>query len=186
MKRRTLLAGAGSAFTGLATGCLADAVGPGGDRERSGDDPTIPESPSDYPFTTADLEAFDPAGTYRDVSIGSRTGVDDAYGPHEVRIWNDAPVPSVELRITDVRAERVVHQRTYEIPAEEELRLSLLEPAVYIIQLQIPSDGIEQALRVPCLFFDCNESATRIGVTEGGEIRSTVVQTRMGCPSADC
>lgn len=211
MNRRTLLAGAGIALvTGLG-GCLVDATSPDdagnengsddGSRNESDDggrngnddgngdgidDRSIPDSPSDYPRDTGGLDAFDPAGTYEEVDVGSREGVDDAYRPHDVRVWNAGAVPAIELRIVDATGEAVVHDATHEIPEDDELTISLLKPSVYLVELRIPTAGTRQTVRVPCTLFDCNGSATQIGVLEDGRIEGRVVTTLAGCPSADC
>ncbi|WP_226482932.1 hypothetical protein [Natrinema amylolyticum] len=187
MNRRTILAGAGFAFSTPFAGCLADSVSSGDTgAEHDPDSSDIPDSPGDYPVNTGGLEEFDPESTYEEIDIGSREGVDDSSRPHDVEIWNEAAESEVVLRTIDFREELVVHHETYEIPDDTSLSVSLVEPSEYLIEMRVPATETQRMLRVPCHFFDCNASVTRIGIFEDGKMRSSVLLTTAACPSAEC
>ena len=187
MNRRTVLTGTGFALSASSAGCLGNSglSGDTGDDYGPDDSDTV-DSASDYPVNTGDLEEFDPERTYKEVAVGDRDGVDDSYRPHDVAIWNEAAESEVGLRIVDSTEESVVHHETYQIPADTTLSVSLLEPSEYRIEVRVPATETQHTLRVPCRFFDCNVSSTRIGVFEEGQMRSSVLSTTMACPSAEC
>ena len=195
MNRRTVLAGVGAAVCTSFGGCLAteDPSGNGSDSapeaagDRADDDDSGPQrSPSEYPVDTGDLEEFDPDRTAETVDVGSRAGVDGAYGPHDVTVWNAAGVPAVDVRITDASDESTVHRETYEIPSDAALSVSLLEPSNYHVEVRVPAADTRHVLAVPCQFFDCNSSVTRIGIFDGGRMGSSVLSTTAACPSTAC
>ena len=195
MNRRTVLAGVGAAVCTSFAGCLGTEVRAGNGSadsrprdagERADDDSRTNESPAEYPVNTGDLEEFDPDRTAETVAVGSRAGVDRSHRPHHIDVWNAAGVPAVDVRITDATDESTVHRETYEIPPDAALSISLLTPSNYRIELRVPATEARHALGVPCRFFDCNGSVTRIGVFEGGRMRSSVLSTMMACSSAPC
>ncbi|WP_247002335.1 hypothetical protein [Halosolutus gelatinilyticus] len=186
MNRRTLLAGAGVALTIPFAACL-DGVA-AGESDDGGDaaDVDIPDSPSEYPVNSGGLDEFSPTATYEEVAIGSRRGVADEYRPHDVAVWNAAAEPEIDLRIIDSAAESVVHRETYAIPDDTALVVSLLQPSAYLVEVRVPAAETRHTLRVPCHFFDCNSSVTRIGALDDEEIRSSVLSTTAECSSAEC
>lgn len=196
MNRRTILAGVGSALCTSFAGCLATdspsghastETPPKGAEDGDGnDDSETLESASEYPVNTGGLDEFDPERTDEAVDVGSRAGVDRSYRPHAVDIWNAAGVPAVDVRIVDSMDESVVLRETYELPVDTALSVSLLEPSNYRLEVRVPATGTRHTLGVPCRFFDCNGSVTRIGVFEGGRMRSSVISTTAACPSAAC
>lgn len=187
MNRRTVIASAGLALSTSFAGCLANST-PLGDTGNENDpsNSDIPDSPSDYPVNTGELEEFDPGSTYMEVDIGSREGVDDAYKPHDVGIWNEVAESEVTLRIIDYTEESVIHYETYEIPDGTSLSVSLLKPSEYLVEVSVPDTETQHIVRVPCRFFDCNASVTQIAVFEDGQMRSSVLATTVACPSAEC
>lgn len=213
MHRRTFLAAAAAGgLVGPLAGCLSDGEPPdgsssddrpseepqidggtliddesngsdGGDTNRSDGD--VSEFDLEYPLARYDLETltYDPADTHAEVEIGSEAFADDFYHPHELRIWNQAGVPAIELRITDTMTGSVFHDERHEIPADEELRVSLAALSEYRYEVRVPEFDVAQRFSVPCFLFDCNESWTEIGAFSGGELRSTQGSTLVGCQS---
>ena len=187
MERRTLLAAAGFSLTGPLAGCLSRSTSDGAaERDDESEGSQVSDSPSEYPVNSGDLAAFDPEETYNAVDVGGREGVADDYRPHAVVIWNDAAAPEISLRITDSKEKTVVHRETYAIPDDTALSVSLLEPGAYIVEIGIPEAAATHTLRVPCYFFDCNDSFTRVGVFAADDIRSSVLSTTASCPSFEC
>jgi len=186
VNRRSVLAGVGSSLGLSSAGCLSGRLGAnagGSARETS---TALPETPSKYPTATDDLEEFTPSQTDQKVDVGSREGVDEAYQPHDVSIWNEAGYGETVVEIADYGSNTKPLERTFEIPADTALRVSLLEPSVYLVTVGLPSPGNELTLRVPCFVFDCNASSTQFGLFADGAIRSTMGSTLAGCPSPEC
>ena len=196
MNRRTVLAGVGSALAASSAGCLVDGEpsanasndGPSETTEETDtpDESGTSEAFSEYPIDTDGFRAFDPDRTAETIDVGSRSGVASSYGPHHVDIWNAAGVPAVDVRITDATDESVVYRETNEIPDDAALSISLLDPSPYRLEIRLPATGSRQTLRIPCRFFDCNYSTTRIGLFENGEIAASVLATTAACSSATC
>lgn len=129
---------------------------------------------------------FDPARTYKSVNIGRRTGVNDAYGPHEVAIWNADGEPEITVLVADMITESVALYEQYGIPEDAALSISLREPSNYFVDVGVPSTDTHHRLRVPCGFFDCNDSRTQIGVLGSKDVRSFVTSTMAQCRSSSC
>lgn len=207
MKRRTLLRAAGAALsTGALAGCLADdggTGGPGGDGDADGTDPsgteTTPggtDTPTDTPDdgsgreeTARDTEqdpeqfAFDPGpdDPFAGETIGSRDGVEnpDDNRPHGVSVWNAADRER-SLTVAVRRGSATVFERTLTFPADGYLSLTLAEPATYTVSLHAGDRHLGD-VDVGQSWFDCNSSATQIGVLADGEVRSTSVSTMVAC-----
>lgn len=196
MNRRAVLAGVGSVLCTSFAGCLAtdspsghaftETLTKGAEDGGGNDNSETLESVTEYPVNTGGLHEFDPERTDETVDVGSRAGVDSSYRPHAVDIWNAAGVPAVDVRIIDSIDESVVHRETYELPVDAALSVSLLKPSNYRLEVRVPATETRHTLGVPCRLFDCNASATRIGVFEGGRMRSSVISTTAACPSAVC
>lgn len=187
MNRRTFFTGAGLTLSIPLVGCIANSTRLGDTGDDGGsEDSNIPDSPSDFPVDTGDLGELDPENTSKQVDVGSRAEVDDAYRPHDVRIWNEANEPEIVLRIIEYPVKSVVHHETYEIPGDTELAVSLLEPSEYLIEARVPGTEKQQTLRVPCDFFDCNASTIHISISDDGQIQSVASSQLVACPSADC
>lgn len=185
MKRRALLATVGTGVASL-SGCLAAADGPSAPDSTPGTPPATPDSTP--PVNTGGLDDFDPSSTSRQVEVGSRDGVKEKFGPHDLLIWNASESEqSVSLRILDRVRETTAHRAGYTIPADAAVEITLLRPSKYYLQLWGPAIDTPETLLVPCDLFDCNASATRIGIFENGRVRSSVISTLVGCPSTpDC
>lgn len=184
MNRRTLLAFVSGATSGVA-GCLATGGSETPPEPASSTPPATPRSTP--PLNTGSHGSFDPDGTYKYVVVGSRTGVNDDFRPHDLHIWNLTPGQRVvNLRILDRLANTTAHRAAYTIPADKGLEVTLLTPSKYYVQLWGPTIDIPETLLVPCYLFDCNESSTGISIHDHGHIHSSVVSTLAGCPGYDC
>lgn len=178
VNRREVLAGAGVALTSPLVGCSSI----GGDGESS----DIPSSPRSYPVSVGEIRDFDAEGTLETIEIGSREGVDAAFEPHDVSIWNNGDVPAIELRVIDYDPTAVVHENAHEIPDGTTLDVTLLEPSLYLIEVTVPALGAKTTLRVDCRLFDCNQSVTTVELRANGALPSRMVTTQIGCSSAPC
>lgn len=183
MKRRKVL-GAVGGFTGGLAGCLANEV----NDQPSNSTATPPRTPLETPpANSGGLSEFDPEDTYEDVDVGTRDGVAEEFGPHDLLVWNALERETqVSVRVLDRVAETTAHRDEYEIPADQALGATLLSPSRYFVQLWGAAIESPETLLVPCSLFDCNSSVTRIAVFEGGDVRSSVSSTLLGCPSFDC
>lgn len=125
--------------------------------------------------------------TYKRVKIGSRQGVEGDFKPHALIIWNTLnSEQSVSVQILNKIAESTVHRADYNIPSDEAVKIHLLTPSKYYVQLWGPPIGSPETLLVPCDRFDCNESSTIIGIFDDGKVGSTILSTLVACPGYDC
>lgn len=158
----------------------------GGDTTTDGD-PTEEGTGTSDETAPGDDVAFDP-GTdepFASETIGSREGVEnpDDNRPHGVDVWNAADHER-ELTVAVRRGSATVFERTLAFPADGYLSLTLAEPAAYTVALAADGDRIGE-VPVEESWFDCNSSATHIGVFPDGELRSTVVSTMIACDAGD-
>ena len=195
MDRRTLLALTGSTTLGAVAGCIGTPTG-GADTDSDSDptgttdsDLTIPDSPEKYPVDDpGDLTVIDfsPSDTYNEIELGSRDGVKEAYGPHAIRVLNVGGHPEITVGVIDVLDEEIVHDESHAIPENEELRLQLQTPSLYVVTVRLPALDVDHTLKVPCEYFDCNNSNVMIGVFSDEEIASVVSTTLADCPGYPC
>lgn len=181
MNRRQFLGCASVVATPSLGGCLTDASAPGSDGDESDD----ADGPSDwtdaYPPSTDDLEEYEPAATARSTAIGRADELESYYEPPpEVRIWNAAGHSTVDLEVFDTVSGDTVLAASYEIPADEELRLTVWDPSAYVYEVAVPGMNLEQVYGLPCVRFSCNEDVTRIGLFEDA-LRSNASTTAVGC-----
>lgn len=147
--------------------------------------PATPESTP--PVNTGGIGVFDPSSIHNWIEIGSREGVKEEFKPHDIRIWNTlSSERTVFVRILDRLAKTTVHRAEYTIPADEGVRITLLTPSKYYVQLWGPAINPPETLLVPCRHFDCNESSIDIGFFESGEVRSAVFSTLVACQHPEC
>lgn len=209
MKRRRFLETASVVASGGLAGCTLDAASRGGGNQ-SGDG-GVSNSPSEYPVSTGGLrfQELESAEIHEEVSVGDPSALPDGDVPHAVTLWNAArpsdevqwtvpavgndpqrrkwgPAVEIGLRVRDVDRSTVVHDRTYEIPADEIVEIVLESPAQYLLELLSPGGRSLQILRVPCRYFDCNSSGTYIGVFSDGVVNSTAHSSMAYCPSSAC
>ncbi|MFB6094722.1 MAG: hypothetical protein ABEJ77_07245 [Halanaeroarchaeum sp.] len=171
MDRRAFLRGL-AGLAGLA-GCVAP-----GPSDRTTTAPDLP-----YPSSDDELDAYEPTRTDRTLTLGSREGVSDPQGdgPHDLVLWNAVPTTrSVALRIRDRVDDETVHSGDVAIPGDAELRVRLLEPGAYVVEMHVPSASLSETLGVPRAYFDCNASRTEIGLF-AERIDSRVFTTLMAC-----
>lgn len=199
-RREVLQTITATAPVGLA-GCLYGGASaptdssPGTDQAATGE-PTSTSSPTTTPPPTPETTPPEQIGggvdaedkpTYKRVQVGSREGVNDDFNPHDIFVWNSRDgEKSVAVRILDRIAESTVHRAEYTIPAGEDVKIRLLTPSKYYVQLWGPAVNSPQTLLVPCERFDCNYSSTIIGIFEGGEVRATILTTLAACPGYEC
>ena len=195
MDRRTLLALTGSTTLGAVAGCIGAPTGGGDSDSDSGptgnidSDLTIPDSPEEYPVDDpGDRTAIDfaPSDTYTEIELGSRDGVEATYGPHAIRVMNFASHPEISVGVIDVLNEDIVHDESHEIPEYEDLKLQLLTPSLYVVNVRLSELDAEHTVNVPCGYFDCNDSNIKIGVFSDEEIASVVSTTLADCPGYPC
>ena len=185
MQRRQVLALLATTAGGFA-GCFGNGTAdadPDSDRTTATPPPSPSSTPSPTPpVSTGDLAgSFDPSGTAAYVPVGSREGVEDAFGPHDVRIWNaGGDQRTVRVRVRDTLAGTPAHEAAHTIPADEALQVDLREPSRYVVELWGPTI-VTTTLRVPCRLFDCNESSTLVAVRSTGDVDSSVLSTMAGC-----
>lgn len=188
--RRTVLASLGGTTAALAgcIGAVTDAPTGDGDTDPTPETPTPPPTPdTSPPPNVGSLETFDPAAVHASVDVGSREGVDDDFQPHGVAVWNDTDRDrEIHVRVVDRIAERTAFRRGFDVPADESVALSLLEPSRYLLQAWAPALDASTALSVPCSLFDCNGSRTRVAFRPDGSVPSSVISTMAGCPSPQC
>ena len=199
MDRRTVLLASTTAVAVIA-GCLgleSDDSGSAGDGPSADSEPTdntdsdltIPDSPEEYPVDDpGDRTAIDfsPSDTYKEIELGSRDGVEAKYEPHTIRVCNFASHPEITVGVIDVLDENIVHDETHEIPENEDLKLQLLTPSLYVVNVRLPELDAEHTVNVPCEYFDCNDSNVKIGVFSDEEIASVVSTTLADCPGYPC
>lgn len=185
---------------GLA-GCLSGGVsartaGSPGTDETATVEPTSTSSPTTTPPPTPEttppkqidggVDTGD-SPVYKRVQVGSREGVEDDFRPHHIFVGNSRKgEQSGAIRILDRIAESTVHRAKYTIPTGKDLKISLLTPSKYYVQLWGPAVSSPQTLLVPCDQFDCNSSSTIIEIFGGGEVRATILTTLLACPGYEC
>jgi len=159
-----------------------------GSKETPAPTSTPPKTPeSTPPVNSGGLDDFDPSDTYKRLAIGSRDAVKEEFKPHDLRIWNAVGTDqTVAVRILDRLEKTTVHRTDYNMPADEEARITLLTPSKYFVQLWGPVIDAPETLRVACHHFDCNVSSTDIGIFGSGEVRSAIFSTLVACPHPDC
>jgi hypothetical protein len=185
MNRREFLQRGGglTAAVGLA-GCL-------------GDDPgaTIPEDGEDATETTDDGRETDEGAD--DEFSGIESAYDEPFQtiplddrnevafpennrPHDLRVWNAADsVRDVSLRVA--RDDEVVLDRTVEFAADAFLFVVMNEPAEYVVSVGLADDE-PTTFEVSRDSFDCNESATNVGVITDGSVETSEISTLVACP----
>lgn len=201
--RRSVLRMVALAGGGAVAGCTGvSGNAPRTDQPAAGT-PELPDSASTYPLSEGALDvlAHDRKGTYETIELGEQSDVPDAAeyitpenvsesdteefftSPHEIHVYDFAGVSQVDVVIFDMLAETSIHNASHEIPKKKNLTIRLLTPSKYIVRVSLPETS--HTLRIPCDYFDCNTSATRIGILEdvlgGTQIKSSVLSSTEGC-----
>lgn len=147
MRRREALRYAAILVMGVGAGCEARVDGQ--------ESPT--PQPQSSPTGTPTFEwVGDDASPFATVEIGSRDTVADPERnrPHDVVIWNDLEAER-EIRVKVTEGETTRFDETLTFPPLEVLRLGLLEPGAYGLEVFV-DDGRAGAFTVPRSLFDCN------------------------------
>lgn len=148
------------------------------------DDTTIeiPAAPEDVPVSHGDRSPPSDMGEniHTEVTLGDRVTGDS---PHDVRILNPLGVPEIHVGIVDLADDSVVYDKRHSIPEDEKLKITLLEISDYLVAVFVPEIERQHTVRVPCDYFDCNESTTYVGIDEDGQISSAILREARGCPS---
>lgn len=199
MNRRELLH-RGGALTTVAclAGCLGTASRDGspgrettsdGDESGTSDDDSTTETGAedgsdgseegfdgDFEGVRSDRDA-----PFRELSVGSRDGVafPDNNRPHVVRVWNVADEPR-ELLVRVSRSATDLLDRTVEFAADAYLTVTLNEPADYRVAVGVAGE-VPTTVAVERTLFDCNSSATDVGVAPDGSVESIEMSTAAGC-----
>lgn len=174
-RRSLLAAGAGLASAASLAGCL-------------GSKPLVlpPGSGRSPPTADGTLDEYDPSRTLetRDIGDPEAMGDDSDVEPHGLNLWNaTAESQRVELAIADRENETVVLRETLDLPGDVAVSFRLVEPSAYLVSLRVPKYGVRERLQVPRDAFDCNTSATDVGVF-GYEIRSSFYSTLVLCDAS--
>lgn len=180
MNRRGLLRALGSGAAAVAVaGCL------GGEPIGSPTPSATPEeSPADSGTPTAtETHWFDPAGTVETVRIGTNPG---EINPHEATIWNAASSSrTVGIQVRDADAGEILHEKTYEFPADMALTISFRESASYRVYLAVEETDTEPTFRVSSDRIDtCNDSSTHVRLESDGTLWVWPMTTERQCGTA--
>ncbi|ACV10705.1 hypothetical protein Huta_0518 [Halorhabdus utahensis DSM 12940] len=142
----------------------------------------IPASPEDVPVSNGDRSLPSDIGEniHTEVTLGDRVTGDS---PHDVRILNPLGVPEIYVGIVDLAADSVVYDERHPIPEDKKLQITLLEHSDYLVAVSVPEIERQHTVRVPCDYFDCNDSTTYIGIDEDGQISSSIFREAVACPS---
>lgn len=152
MDRRGLLATLGASSSALC-GCLGS----------SGPSSTETQSTTEPSGAGTETPAFDPSGTKETIRVGKNPG---EIIPHGVVIWNAlGSTTQVSIRIFNSSAGETHHEKTYDLPTDHAIAITLREPSHYQITLRIPEVDIQRTVSVPERLFDtCNESYTHVSI----------------------
>jgi len=158
MKRRTLLASL-AASTGAvgAAGCLQNPGSPGETTTMTDD--TEP--------TTEEPQEWDPSGEpVATLSINDREGLSfpDNNQPHAVVLWNDVDRErELVVEWSDGRTDELESLDPVAVPADGHLQVDLQLPTSYEVLVSADGETLG-SVSVGRERFDCNSSATRVGV----------------------
>lgn len=186
----------------LLTGCTSIDT-PGG----SDADPPATSTPTSTPTETVSTppQTKTPSSEdeqYKLIEIGSRDNVEnpDNNRPHDLMIVN-AGKSAREFAITitaqqnDSNQTETVLDTSYDVPNakkprdeapwENDIRIELLEPATYVIDLQVPAEETGEQLTIQQEDFDCNWHDRWMIVHGDGRIEVGGMATTMGCSTPD-
>ncbi|WP_129116509.1 hypothetical protein [Halegenticoccus tardaugens] len=191
MRRRALLSAFPAAV--VPAGCLDRAAVAGDGASRSSEAPSENGTsaggdvsiPDDYAEPGLEFEPDDDGDPVAEWSVGTRPRLaelrDDR--PHAVRIWNAAD----EEREVAVRIRRdgdgTVADDEVTLPADADacLSVALERPADHAVVVFEAGSEPTETVYVGRSLFDCNYSATDVGVHDDGSLSWSTVSTTMGC-----
>lgn len=153
------------------------------DVELDRESPSVRDAPFPYPEVLANLETVDPAGTAATVTIGDPDAV-DYYESVELQVWNATDVErTVTLGVVDDLREETVHDNRHELPADEELFVTVAEPSEYRLDVGVAGTDLDVPVALPCAVFDCNWTEVALGVVGDDEVRARTRSELLGCAS---
>ena len=186
LNRRQVIAGVAAGSVTSIGGCLGHLSNSSSPAQQS---MTFPEDPDEFPVNDDEgiEDRWEDWDETERIKLGSREGIDDAYGPHGIRVINAADAQPVEFGVFDVLEDEVIHHERYDLDHDEYLEVSLLRPSKYLVKVRLPDAGTEHGLRVPCNLFDCNSSSTNLEIVDDDHFRSSVISTMVACHETfDC
>jgi hypothetical protein len=150
-----------------------------------GDETTDGETTDDDETTDQDGE-WNPTGEpVATRSINERDGLSfpDNNQPHSLALWN-AVDREREMRVEwgDGRTEELERLDAITVPADGLLQVDLLLPTNYDVIVRVDGERLGE-YAVDRGQFDCNQSASRLGLTEGDAVDHGIVSTAAGCPA---
>ncbi len=97
---------------------------------------------------------------------------------HTVSLWNAAiRFRTVAVLVTDRNTGEEVLDTTFEVPIDAAVDVVLHDPSAYYVTIRVWKIGVGEVLRVPEALFDCEDSATQIGIFDSGDVRSVLSAT---------
>lgn len=168
MERRRLLT-----TLGVGIGALGGYLG------ESGVSPDRTRFTTDSDVSDTQTSAFDPEGLTETIRIGENPG---EINPHGVVVWNALESSArVHVRVFDSAASETRHERSYDLPSDIAVAISLRKPSRYRIALRVPDVDAQRTISVPDRLFDtCNESYTHASVRPTGLTERTMT-TELDC-----
>lgn len=184
------------------TGCTSLETPAGSDSEPSAT--ASPTSTSTESASTPTQTKTPPSedDQYKLIEIGSRDNVEnpDDNRPYDLMVVN-AGESAREFALTvtaqqkDSKQTETVLETSYEVPNakkprdeapwENDIRIELLEPATYTIDLQIPAEETGEQLTIQQEDFDCNWHDRWMIVQGDGRIEVGGMSTTMGCSTSE-
>ena len=146
--------------------------------ESDGDDANESDGGFDDEFAGVQSNRENP---FVELAVGSRDGVafPDNNRPHVVRIWNAAD-EARDLLVRVSRGATDLLDRTVAFDADAYLTVTLNEPGDYRIAVGLAGE-VPTTAAVERTWFDCNASATEVGVAPDGSVATTTKSTLLGC-----
>lgn len=197
-RRQYLIVSCGVALTGCSS--LDSTAGSSSEATPT---PTSMSTPTETASTPTETKRLSPEERqYKALEIGSRDNVENPkyIDPHEVVIVNDGDSPQeVAITITvqrnDSKRTETVLDTGYEVPNAEEPRdeppwensiyIQIIEPATYVVDLQIPAEDTGMQFSIQEEKFSCNRVTHTMSVRAGGQIELTESAEAAECNTPD-
>ena len=183
MKRRALLASLGA--TGAVTGAAGCLQAPGESGETTTEDGTETTTDDEQETTSDGACDWNPSGEpVATLSINDREGLSfpDNNRPHSLALWN-AVDREREVGVTwvDGQTEELERLEAVAVPADGLLQVDLLLPTSYDVVVRADGETLGE-YAVGRDAFDCNESASRLGLAARELVDYGVISTAVACP----
>lgn len=183
------------------TGCTSLDPPVGSDAEPTAT-PTPTKTTTETSTSTRTATTSSGDDNYERVEMGSRDNVENPghNRPHNLIIVNGGESPrefaiTITAKRNDSKQTETVLNTSFEVPSAEEprdempwendLRIELLEPATYTIDLQIPAEDTGEQLTIQQEDFDCNWHDRWMIVLADGRIEVGGMATTMECSSPE-